>query len=302
VSYHDITIAAIQIRNQVIIFDYDFKSAVGVMIELQNVSVSYGDAIALYPTTLKLHQGQFTVLLYASGSGKSTLLRCINSLHASQRGTTIVAGLGNLANSRELRMHRRQTGMVFQQHQLIGRLTALQNVSMGRMGYHTALRSLFPLPAKDQSICLQSLDRVGLLHKALSRVDALSGGQQQRIGIARALAHQPKLVLADEPVASLDPATAERVLSLLHRICKEDGISAVVSLHQVDLAQRYADRIIGLSHGRVIFDAAPQTLDQASYDTLYEQVPRSSLSVPQDAREERLIDTSFPMQLATVKD
>lgn len=243
------------------------------MIELQNVSVSYGDAIALYPTTLKLHQGQFTVLLGSSGAGKSTLLRCINSLHASQRGTTIVAGLGNLANSRALRMHRRQTGMVFQQHQLIGRLTALQNVSMGRMGYHTALRSLFPIPAKDQSICLQSLDRVGLLHKALSRVDALSGGQQQRIGIARALAQQPKLVLADEPVASLDPATAERVLSLLHRICKEDGISAVVSLHQVDLAQRYADRIIGLSHGRVIFDAAPQTLDQASYDTLYEQVP-----------------------------
>jgi phosphonate transport system ATP-binding protein len=144
VSYHDITIAAIQIRNQVIIFDYEFKSTGGVMIELQNVSVSYGDAIALYPTTLKLHQGQFTVLLGSSGAGKSTLLRCINSLHASQRGTTIVAGLGNLANSRALRMHRRQTGMVFQQHQLIGRLTALQNVSMGRMGYHTALRSLFP--------------------------------------------------------------------------------------------------------------------------------------------------------------
>jgi phosphonate transport system ATP-binding protein len=272
------------------------------MIQLQNVSVRYGDANALHPTTLTLHQGQFTVLLGSSGAGKSTLLRCINALQVPQQGTITASNLGHLSTARTLRMHRRQTGMVFQQHQLIGRLTALQNVSMGRMGYHSALRSLLPLPAADQSICLQSLERVGLLHKALSRVDALSGGQQQRIGIARALAQQPKLVLADEPVASLDPATAERVLSLLHRICKEDGISAVVSLHQVDLARRYADRIIGLSHGRVIFDAEPETLDQASFDTLYEHAPAPPSRILHDAQQGRRIDTSFSTQLVTVKD
>lgn len=170
-----------------------------------------------------------------------------------------------------LQMHRRQTGMIFQQHQLIGRHSALQNVLMGRLGYHSTLRSLFPLSQQEQIIGLQSLERVGLLHKAQSRIDQLSGGQQQRVGIARALAQRPLLILADEPVASLDPATADKVLVQLHQICKEDGISAVVSLHQVDLAKRYADRIVGLAHGRVVFDAAPDELTQIQEAELYEQ-------------------------------
>lgn len=239
------------------------------MIYLNKISVTFGDVIALHPTTLDFQPGQFVVLLGASGAGKSTLLRCLNMMRTPCTGEVLVNGLDSLRNRKALQTHRRQTGMIFQQHQLIGRQTALQNVLMGRLGYHSTLRGLFPLSHEEQAIGLQSLERVGLLQKALSRVDQLSGGQQQRVGVARALAQQPRLILADEPVASLDPATADQVMALLHTICKEDGISAVVSLHQVELARRYADRIIGLAHGKVICDAAPASLSPAELELLY---------------------------------
>lgn len=241
------------------------------MIQLNNVSVQFANVTALQPTSLVLQQGQFVVLLGASGAGKSTLLRCLNLLRKPDAGNIEVTGIGSLQSRKVLQQHRRQTGMIFQQHQLIGRHSALQNVLMGRLGYHSTLRSLFPLSEREQAIGLHSLERVGLLHRALSRVDQLSGGQQQRVGIARALAQQPHLILADEPVASLDPATADKILALLHRICKEDGISAVVSLHQIELAKRYADRIVGLAHGRVVFDGAPAALTPAHITELYEQ-------------------------------
>jgi phosphonate transport system ATP-binding protein len=241
------------------------------MIQLTNVSVQFVNVTALHPTSLAFRQGEFVVLLGASGAGKSTLLRCLNLLRKPDTGNIEVTGLGSLQKRKLLQQHRRQTGMIFQQHQLIGRHSALQNVLMGRLGYHSTLRSLFPLSEQEQAIGLYSLERVGLLHKALSRVDQLSGGQQQRIGIARALAQQPHLILADEPVASLDPATADRILALLYRICKEDGISAVVSLHQLELAKRYADRIVGLAHGRVVFDGAPAALTPVYISELYEQ-------------------------------
>tara|TARA_R110001599_G_scaffold171353_1_gene362177 strand:+ start:174260 stop:175048 length:789 start_codon:yes stop_codon:yes gene_type:complete len=247
------------------------------MIQLNDVSVRYGDIYALRPTSLKFHKGQFTVLLGASGAGKSTLLRCINMMCQPSAGTIDVAGLGLLKNRRALQEHRRQTGMVFQQHQLIARRTALQNVLMGRLAYHSTLRSLFPLSQDEQRIGLRALDRVGLLDKALARVDQLSGGQQQRVGIARALTQRPKLILADEPVASLDPSTSEKVLEILRQICKEDGISAVVSLHQVDLALKYADRVVGLAHGKVIFDAVPADLNENVLAALYE-VKQSNVS------------------------
>ena len=156
-----------------------------------------------------------------------------------------------------MRAHRRRTGMVFQQHQLIGRLSVLANVLTGRLGYHSGLRTLLPFSAAEKRLALAAIERVGLLDHALRRADQLSGGQQQRVGIARALAQQPAIVLADEPVASLDPATAERVLALLHRICREDGITAVVSLHQLEFARRFADRIVGLARGEVVFDGPP---------------------------------------------
>jgi len=184
-------------------------------------------------------------------------------------GHVSVEGLGTLGEGRLLKMHRRHTAMVFQQHQLISRHTAFQNVLIGRLGYHTALRSLFPLPKSELMIASESLDRVGLLHKATERISNLSGGEQQRVGIARALAQKPRIVLADEPIASLDPASANRVLTLLHDICKEDGITAVVSLHQVEMARKFADRIVGLALGRVVFEGSPEELTNSMVDTIY---------------------------------
>lgn len=265
------------------------------MIHLHKVSVQFGNLVALHPTTLDFCQGQFTVLLGASGAGKSTLLRCLNLMHTPHAGEVRVDGHGPLQDRKTLQMHRRQTGMIFQQHQLIGRLPALQNVLMGRLGYHSTLRSLFPLPRAEQEFALQCLERVGLLDKALTRVDQLSGGQQQRVGIARALAQRPRLILADEPVASLDPVSADKVLSLLHRICKEDGISAVISLHQVELARKYADRIVGLAHGRLVFDATPDALTPAQAAALYEH--KAAGTPPADVAA----TVRFPFPIATAK-
>ncbi|MBK9018791.1 MAG: phosphonate ABC transporter ATP-binding protein [Sulfuritalea sp.] len=242
------------------------------MIQLKDVSVRYrGDLVALQPTSLRFRQGEFNVLLGASGAGKSTLLRCLNLLNRPTTGEVHIDGLGPVSEGPALLAHRRRTGMVFQQHQLIGRHTALANVLLGRIGYHTTWRSLFPLPRAEQQIALDCLDRVGLLQRALDRVDRLSGGQQQRVGIARALAQQPRLMLADEPVASLDPASSRKVLSRFRSICREDGITTVVSLHQVELAREYADRVIGLARGRVVFDGPPAELSSELLASIYDQ-------------------------------
>jgi len=230
-------------------------------------------ARALHPTSLDFAEGAFTVLLGPSGAGKSTLLRSLNGLVPLTEGHVETARLGALRTPRAWREHRRATGMVFQQHQLIGRLTAFANVLTGRLGHHGPLRSLLPLPEAEKRLALDALERVGLLDFALRRADQLSGGQQQRVGIARALAQQPALILADEPVASLDPATAVRVLGLLHEICRQDRLAAIVSLHQVDLARQFADRIIGIGAGRVVFDGPPEALDDAAVQRIYGAAP-----------------------------
>jgi phosphonate transport system ATP-binding protein len=239
-------------------------------IQTESLSVTYSNgAVALAPVDLSIKPGSFTVLLGASGAGKSTLLRSLNGLVRPSQGRVLDCRGDDIAEGRTLRHHRRETGMIFQQHQLIGRVSVLGNVLMGRLGYHTALRTLLPLNAQEKRLALEALERVGLLDKALARADQLSGGQQQRVGIARALVQQPRLILADEPVASLDPATAERVLTLLHGICRADGLTAVVSLHQLDFARRFGERIIGLAAGRVVFDGPPDRLDDASAAHLY---------------------------------
>jgi phosphonate transport system ATP-binding protein len=224
---------------------------------------------ALHPTTLDVRPGQLLVLLGSSGAGKSTLLRTLNGLVRPTSGSVEIPGVGSLADPAVLRQHRRTTGMVFQQHHLIGRASVLANVLTGRLGYHGPLAFMRPWSRADKSLALAAIDRVGLLEHALQRADELSGGQQQRVGIARALVQQPRLILADEPVASLDPATAVNVMTLLSDICRSDRITAVVSLHQVPFATRFADRIVGLSGGRVVFDGLPQALTQDATESLY---------------------------------
>jgi phosphonate transport system ATP-binding protein len=242
------------------------------MLRLANVAVVYGNGIAaLDAVSLSFAEGQFTVLLGPSGAGKSTLLRTLNGLVRPTRGCVEAGDQGGIfANRRTLHQHRRRAGMIFQQHHLIGRLTVLRNVLMGRLGAHGTLRSLLPLPRRDQLLALRALDRLGLIDRALDRADQLSGGQQQRVGIARAMTQTPRLILADEPVASLDPAIGAAVLADLHRICREDGITAVVSLHQIEFARRFADRIVALRSGRVVFDGQPSQLSRAIIDDIYE--------------------------------
>jgi phosphonate transport system ATP-binding protein len=159
--------------------------------------------------------------------------------------------------------------MVFQLHHLIGRQSALQNVLMARLAYHSTIRSLFPLPNADVRVAMECLERVGLADKALKRVDQLSGGERQRVGIARALVQRPKIILADELVASLDPATAESIMELLRRISREDLLTVVFSLHQIELACRFGERIIGLSNGTVVFDGRREELTKVPLQRIY---------------------------------
>jgi phosphonate transport system ATP-binding protein len=248
------------------------------MLRIEDMGVTYpGNILALKPTTVDFHKGEFTVLLGLSGAGKSTLLRSLNQLVRPTTGRVISAEFGPLNNRKTVRSHRCKTAMVFQHHHLIERKTALDNVLTGRLAYHGTYRSLLPMPKQDLELALTCLERVGLADKALSRVDQLSGGQQQRVGIARALAQQPSMILADEPVASLDPATSEKVLSLLQKICREDGITAIISLHQLEYAQRFADRIVGLANAQIVFDDAPENMKQSHLDDIYSGTHSSNL-------------------------
>jgi phosphonate transport system ATP-binding protein len=184
-----------------------------------------------------------------------------------------VAGHGDLSDPAALQRHRRETGMVFQHHHLIGRASALDNVLTGRLGFHPWWRTLLPAPRADVERAMECLERVGLADKALQRADRLSGGERQRVGIARALVQAPRLVLADEPVSSLDPASARTVLDLLRRVCREDGLTAILSLHQLEYAREYAEHVIALARGVKVFDGSAQHLDDDAIHSIYGDGP-----------------------------
>lgn len=261
-------------------------------IALDEVSVTYADGLqALAPASLAFARGDFTVLLGSSGAGKSTLLRTLNFLQPATAGRVVAGGLPDRPGPAEIIRHRRRTGMIFQQHQLIPNRSVLRNVLTGRLGHHGLWRSL-ALPAADRRVALASLERVGLLHKAMQRADQLSGGEQQRVGIARALAQEPSLILADEPVASLDPARALQLLTLLRAICRESGITAIVSLHQVGLARRFADRVVGLRGGHIVFDGPPDALDESALFRIY-----GGSEAHEQARDEEAIPFPVPSSL-----
>ncbi|HEY7296263.1 MAG TPA: phosphonate ABC transporter ATP-binding protein [Dehalococcoidia bacterium] len=228
-------------------------------------------AEALFDVNVDVRQGEFLVVIGPSGAGKSTFLRCINGLVRPTAGTITFEGQDICrAKGGAVRRARRQMGMIFQQFNLVRRSSVLQNVLCGRLGYQSGWRAVVPaFKQSDVELALEALERVGIADKAHVRADSLSGGQQQRVAIARALAQQPRLMLADEPVASLDPETSITVLDDLHRINREQGITTIVNLHQLDFAREYADRVIGFKQGRLVFDGLPSELDRDVYERVY---------------------------------
>lgn len=227
------------------------------MITFKQVSKQYKNGTkALNNVDLTIEQGEFVVIVGLSGAGKSTLLRTINRLHDVTEGTVEIDGVAiTEARGKKLYTLRRDVGMIFQQFNIVKRSSVLKNVLAGRVGYHSTLRMILGLfPKEEKGIAFEALRRVNLLDKAYVRADQLSGGQQQRVSIARALAQEPKIFLADEPVASLDPLTTKQVMDDLQRINRDLGITMVVNLHSMEIARRYATRIIGLKAGEVVFD------------------------------------------------
>jgi phosphonate transport system ATP-binding protein len=254
------------------------------ILEINELYQSYGATAVLRGISCRIEPGEFVGIIGLSGSGKSTLLRCINRLIDASSGEIRVPRslLGESANGaladvlklgkEDLRLLRRKIGMVFQQFNIAKRLSVIENVLSGGLGYQPALRSTLRIfSAEEKRQALVNLKRVGLLDHAYKRADALSGGEQQRVAIARTLMQQPAIILADEPVSSLDPRLSRVVLDILKRICREDGITALVSLHTLELTREYADRVIGLKQGQILFDGRANELTAAIVDSVYQR-------------------------------
>jgi len=244
------------------------------VLEIRHLTKVYeGGVLALDDVTLDVHDGEFLVVIGLSGSGKSTLMRCINRLVEPTSGRVSYDGYDlTAAPPEELRRMRRKIGMVFQHFNLVTRSSVLTNVLTGRLGYVSNWASLLHRFSQDDvAMAMRNLKRVGIAEKAYARADELSGGQQQRVGIARALMQEPELILADEPVSALDPATSHSVLRHLEEVNRDDGITIVCNLHFLDLARRYATRIVALKAGRLIFDGQPEEIDRDRFREIYGQ-------------------------------
>ncbi len=242
------------------------------MLQIKNLTKVYdGGVQALTNVSFEVPKGQFLAVIGLSGSGKSTLLRCINRLIEPTSGQVIWNGQDvTSASPEELRRIRRKIGMVFQNFNLVSRSKVLTNVLAGRLGYNNPAWSLFNRFSKeDIAKAHQTLARVGIPDKAEYRADELSGGQQQRVGIARALMQDPQIILADEPVASLDPVLAHSIMKHLEQINKEDGVTVLCSLHFLDLVHKYADRVVALNGGKLVFEGLPNEIDEKKFKEIY---------------------------------
>lgn len=249
------------------------------MIEFRNVSKVYPNGTkGLKNINLKIQKGEFVVMVGLSGAGKSTLLRSVNRLHEITAGEIMIEGESiTAAKGKDLRRMRRDIGMIFQSFNLVKRSTVLKNVLACRVGYHSTLRTTLGLfPKEDVELAFQALKRVNILEKAYARADELSGGQQQRVSIARALAQEAKIILADEPVASLDPLTTKQVLDDLKKINEDFGITTIVNLHSIALARQYATRIIGLHAGEIVFDGLVEAATDEKFAEIYGDVAKKS--------------------------
>lgn len=242
------------------------------MIKFEHVNKVYPNGYkALNDVSLEIEQGEFVAIIGLSGAGKSTLIRTINKMHDFTDGTLEVNGQSvKDLKGKELRHFRRKIGMVFQSFNLITRTSVIKNVLTSRVPDLSPIKSLFGIYSKEDKIAaLEALDKVGILDKAYFRTDKLSGGQQQRVALARTLAQNPEIILADEPVAALDPVTAKEVMNDFKRINKEMNISVLINIHHVDLALEYADRVIGIKAGKIIYDGPSDQVDDEVLEKIY---------------------------------
>ena len=242
------------------------------MIKFDNVNKVYSNGLhALKNVSLEIKQGEFVAIIGLSGAGKSTLLRTINRMHDISEGSLTVNGQEvNDLSGKDLRKFRRKVGMVFQSFNLLTRTTVINNVLTSRVPDMPLWKSIIGLYSKeDKVIALEALDKVGILDKAYVRADQLSGGQQQRVALARTLAQKPEIILADEPVAALDPITAKQVMDDFKKINKELNMSVLINIHHVDLALKYADRVIGIKAGEIVYDGPSTEVDSEVLKQIY---------------------------------
>ena len=264
------------------------------MLEIKNLTKIYGDGtVALKNVSFNVKDGEFLVVIGLSGSGKSTLLRCINRLIDPTEGDILWNGI-NLSKLEgdELRKTRRTIGMIFQHFNLVKRSSVYQNIISGRLGYANTLQSVVgKFTDQDTKKAENVIHRLGITDQVHKRADELSGGQQQRVGIARALMQEPKLILADEPVASLDPVLAHSILGILEKLNIEDGITIICSLHYLDLVQRYATRVVGLKEGKIVYQGTKkdiQELTDEEFKRIYgAEAERVGTSI--DGKNDRLL-------------
>lgn len=259
------------------------------MIEIKHVDKVYPNGFkALSDVNLTIQDGEFVSIIGLSGAGKSTLIRCINRMHDISGGEILIDGVDiSSLKGKKLRSARKDIGMIFQSFNLVKRSTVFKNVLAGRVGYHNTFETLFNIYSKgEKMLALRSLDKLGILDKAYVRADQLSGGQQQRVALARALTQDPKLILADEPVASLDPVTTISVMDDFTRINKL-GITIIANMHHVDLAKRYSTRIIGVKAGQIVFDGKPEEVTDEVTMKIYGRALNKNENLGLDSSEEK---------------
>jgi len=252
------------------------------MLNLVNVGRDFGSKRAVHDVSLRIERGSFVGVIGRSGAGKSTLLRLINRLQEVSSGQIFWDGVDvTRLKGQALRDWRASCAMVFQQFNIVGRLDVMTNVLMGRLTHTSRLRSLLKLwSAEDRAIAVSALEQLDMTPYAGQRAETLSGGQQQRVAIARALVQEPLLVLADEPIASLDPRNTKVVMDALQRLNREFGITVVCNLHDLDIAKDYCGRLVGMAQGRVVFDGSPESLTSAVAHELYGIEAHEAMSQP----------------------
>lgn len=260
------------------------------VLQVENLSKTYpgNPAPSLKNAGFSLRKGEIVGVIGPSGAGKSTLLRCINRLIEPSRGNVCIEGEEiTSARQREVRNIRRRVGMIFQHYNLVGRLTVMQNVMHGRLGYMSTLDGVLGrYSEEDKRHALELLGKTGLENFLYHRAGELSGGQKQRVGIVRALMQKPSILLCDEPIASLDPASAMVVMEMIRDLCREQNIACLVNLHQVDVAKKFCDRIIGMHAGEIVYDGPSWELQDSVIETIYGK-PIEQLMLGGDKRSER---------------